>query len=130
MTAGQAQRNFEAMDTEGAGQTPEVSMVMTGAPSTTTDQAPPLRQGPDPHLSKSEVSKLADRGTDLGFGVKLLTYLKELGFLTTHSGAEFGWGRSGDLCACSTPLTVTRLSSSEHTSFDGGMKEDGPDTWS
>ncbi len=48
-----------------------------------------LRQGPVPHLSKSEVSRLADRGAALGFGVKLLTYLEELGFLTTNSGTEF-----------------------------------------
>ena len=39
-TAGQAQRNGEAMVTEGSGQTPEVSTVMTGALSTMTDQDP------------------------------------------------------------------------------------------
>ncbi len=47
--------------------------------------------------------------------MKLLTYLEELGFLMTHSGAEFGWGIFSDLCACSTPLAAMRLSSSEHT---------------
>ena len=57
--------------------------------------------------------------------MKLLTYLEELGFLTTHSGAEFGWGRSGDLCACSALLAVTCLCSS-----DGGTKIDGLDVWS
>ncbi len=67
--------------------------------------APPtrtlLRQGPVPHLSKSEVSRLADQDTGLGLGMKLLTYPEELGFLTTRSGAEFRRGRSGDLCTCS-----------------------------
>ncbi len=58
-----------------------------------------LRQGPVPHLSKSEVSRLADRGAALGHGTKLLTYPEELGFLMTHSGAEFRRGRSSDLCA-------------------------------
>ncbi len=76
-----------------------------------------LRQGPDPQLSKSEVSRLADWDAALGFGVKLLTYLEELGFLTTHSETEFGWGRSSDLCVCSTPLAVTCLSSSKTYKF-------------
>ncbi len=89
-----------------------------------------LRQGPVPHLSKSKVSRLADRGAALGHGTKLLTYSEELGFLTTHSGAEFRWGRSSDLCTCSALLAVTYLRSSKHPSYDGGMKEDGPDTWS
>ncbi len=40
MTAGQAQGNGAAMETEGENQTPEVSTVMTGAPSTTSDQDP------------------------------------------------------------------------------------------
>ena len=35
-----------------------------------------LRQGPVPHLSKPEVSRLADWSAALGFGVKLLTYLE------------------------------------------------------
>ncbi len=39
-TAGQAQGPGEAMDTEGAGQAHEASMVTTGASSTTTDQDP------------------------------------------------------------------------------------------
>ncbi len=38
VTAGQAQGNGEAMETEGTGQTLAVSTVMTGAPSTTTDK--------------------------------------------------------------------------------------------
>ena len=76
------------------------------------------------------MSRLADRGVALGFGVKLLTYLEELGFLTTHFGAEYIWGISSDLCMCSAPLAVTRLSASGHTSSDGGMKEYGPDAWS
>ncbi len=62
------------------------------------------RQGLDPHLSKSEVNRLADRGAALGVGMKLLANLEELGFLTAHSGAEFGWGRSSDLLVCSTPF--------------------------
>ena len=62
--------------------------------------------------------------------MKLLTYLEELCFLTTYYGAEFGWGRSGDLCAYSAPLAVMCLSSSEHTCSDDDMKEDGPDAWS
>ncbi len=123
-TAGQSQGNGEAMETKGAGQTPEVSTVTTSALSTTTDQDPAQAPSPDPHLSKSEVSRLADQGVALGFGVKQLTYLEELGFLRTHSGAESGWGRSCDLCACSAPLAVTRLRSSKHTSSNGGMKED------
>ena len=51
--------------------------------------------------------------------MKLLTYLEELGFLTTHSGAEFGWGRSSYLCVCSTLLAVTHLSLDENTRLDG-----------
>ncbi len=62
--------------------------------------------------------------------MKLLTYPEELGFLMTLSRAEFGWGRSGDLCACSALLAVMRLCSSEHPSYDGGTKEDGLDAWS
>ncbi len=67
-----------------------------------------LRQGPTPHLSKSEVSWLADQGAALGHGTKLLTYPKELGFLTTHSGAEFGRGRSSNLCMRSASPVQTR----------------------
>ena len=85
-----------------------------------------LRRGPVSHLSKSEVNGLADRGAVLGHSVKLLTYPEKLGFLTTHSGADFGWGRSGDLCTCS----VTRLRLYEHSKLDGATKEDGPVTWS
>ncbi len=40
---------------------------------------------------------------------KLLTYPEELGFLTTHSGAEFGRGRSSDLCARSVVVSCKRL---------------------
>ncbi len=65
-----------------------------------------LRQDPTPHLSKSEVTRLADRGAALG---KLLTYPEELGFLTTHFGAEFGRGRSSDLCVCSVVTSCKRL---------------------
>ncbi len=62
--------------------------------------------------------------------MKLLIYPEGLGFLTTRSGAEFGWGRSGDLCMRCALLAVMHLCSSEHTSSDGDTKEDGPDTWS
>ncbi len=37
---------------------------------------------------------------------KLLSYPEELGFLTTHSGAEFGRGRSSDLCTLSASLAA------------------------
>ncbi len=50
-TAGQAQGPGEAMDTEVAGQAPEASAVTTGASTGASV----------PHLSKSEVSGLADR---------------------------------------------------------------------
>ncbi len=40
----------------------------------------------------------------LGLGMKLLANLEELGFLTTHSGAEFVWGRSSNLHTGSTPF--------------------------
>ena len=89
-----------------------------------------LRQGSVPHLSRPEVSGLSDPGTALGLGTILLTYLEELGFLTTRSRAEFGWGRSSDLCTCSALLTDMHLCSSEHTSSVGGTKEDGLETWS
>ncbi len=49
--------------------------------------------------------------------LKLLTYLEELGFLTTHSEAEFGWGRSSDLraqCALSCKR-LTYLDTQEPT---------------
>ncbi len=36
-----------------------------------------LRQDPTPHLSKSEVTRLADRGAALGHGTQLLTYPEE-----------------------------------------------------
>ena len=89
-----------------------------------------LRRGPVPHLSKSEVSRLANRGAALGHGAKLLTYPEELGFLMTHSGAEFGQGRSSYICTCSALLAVACLSLSKHSRLDGGTKEDGPDVWS
>ncbi len=41
--------------------------------------------------------------------LKLLTYPEELGFLTTHSRAEFGRGRSSDLCMCSVVPSCKRL---------------------
>ena len=41
--------------------------------------------------------------------LKLLTYPEELGFLTTHSGAEFGWGRSSDLRVRSVVLAANAL---------------------
>ena len=126
-SVGPPPRAGEAMETEETGQVPPMFMVTTGAPSTTTDQT---RQRLALHLSKSVVNTLADRGATLGLGMKLLVNLEELGFLMSHSGAEFGLGRSSDLCACSTSLTVTCLGSSEHTSSDGGMKKDGPDVWS
>ncbi len=88
--AWQPQWTGEAMETEGAGQTPLVSCCTT--------------QELDPHVSKSDVSRLADRGTALGFGLKLLIYLEEVGFLMTHSGAEFRGGRSSDLRAGSNLL--------------------------
>ncbi len=123
-TAGQAQGNGEAIETEGQVKPPRRSRsrLVPAAPRLTRIL---LRQGPDPHLSKSEVSRLADRVAALSFGVKLLTYLEELGFLTTHSGAELKWGRSGDLCTRSIPLPIML-----HTGSDGGTKEDGPDAWS
>ncbi len=40
---------------------------------------------------------------------KLLTHLEELGFLTNHSGAEFGRGRSRDLSARSVVVSCKRL---------------------
>ncbi len=91
------------METEGTDQTPLVSMVTTGTSNAMTDQSP-AQQRLVPHLSKSEVNRLGDRGTALGFGVKLLTNLEELGSITTHSGAEFGWGRTSDLRVCSNLL--------------------------
>ncbi len=39
--------------------------------------------------------------------LKLLTYLEELGFLTTHSEAELGRGRSSDLRARSVLLAAS-----------------------
>ncbi len=41
--------------------------------------------------------------------LKLLTYPEELGFLTTHSEAEFGRGRSSDLCARSVVASCKDL---------------------
>ncbi len=41
--------------------------------------------------------------------LKLLTYPEELGSLTTHSEAEFGWGRSSDLRARSVVPSCKRL---------------------
>ena len=60
-TAGQAQGPEGTIDTEGAGQPPEAPTVMTGASSTRLTSTL-LRQGPVPHLSKSEASRLADWG--------------------------------------------------------------------
>ncbi len=62
-----------------------------------------LRQGLDSHLSKSEVSRLADWGTALGFRLKLLSKLEELGFPNDSLWAEFGWGRSSDSFNCHAP---------------------------
>ncbi len=106
------------------------SLLVLPAPRLTRTLTRVPDQGPVPHLSKSEPSRLADRVAALGHGTKLLTYPEELGFLTTHSGAEFGWGRSSDLCACNALLAVIRLHSSEHSRSDSGAKEDGPDAWS
>ena len=76
------------------------------------------------------MNKLADQCAALDLDTKLLTYPEELGYLMTHSGAEFGPGRSSDLCACSALLAVMHLRSSGHTSSDTGTKEDGLDALS
>ena len=70
-TAGQSQWTGVAMDTEGAGQAPKASEVTTGASSPMTDQDPAqagFHKGTG--FSKSEVSRLADRGAALGLGMR------------------------------------------------------------
>ncbi len=57
------------MDVEGAGHTPGHPRLRLVRPAPRLTRVL-LRQDPTPHLSKSEVPRLADRGAVLGHGMK------------------------------------------------------------
>ncbi len=126
--AGQAQGSGRAMDTEGAGQAPEASAAMTGASSTTTNQGP-LRQDPTPHLSKSEVSWLADRGAALGQGTKTANLRRGVRLPNDSLWGRVWMGEIQRSLHAQCLVSCTRLCLSEHSRTDGGTKEDGPETW-
>ncbi len=69
---------------------PRLQLVLP-APRLTRDL---LRQSPDPHLSKSEVSRLADRGAALGHGTKTADLSRGV---RLPNDSLWGRGRTGEI---------------------------------